>query len=83
MAPLPRRILRAAVQFPKDKPELVEVVRRTLTDEDIEILENVLVHSISHGADNHTVTIGAEADGREIKASHILVAAGRKANIEG
>ncbi|MBA3447170.1 MAG: FAD-dependent oxidoreductase [Pseudaminobacter sp.] len=69
--------------LPKDEPELVEVVRRTLTAEGIDILENVSVTSISHEADRHKVTVVTDTREREIEGSHILVATGRKVNVEG
>ena len=69
--------------LPKDDPEIVAVLRDTLRGEGIEILENVKVSSVAHGPTGHAVTI--EEDGREraLVGSHLLVATGRKANVEG
>lgn len=69
--------------LPKDEPELVEVVRKALADEGVDILENVSVRSVSHRADCHKVTVGTSAGEREIEGSHLLVATGRNANVEG
>ncbi|KQT43173.1 dihydrolipoamide dehydrogenase [Aureimonas sp. Leaf454] len=74
--------------LPKDEPELVEVVRRSLVAEGIDLWETADVRSVRHGiatpeGEGHRVEIaGADGD-RSLDASHILVAAGRAVNVEG
>ncbi|MFM9860338.1 FAD-dependent oxidoreductase [Pseudoxanthobacter sp. M-2] len=70
--------------LPKDEPELVEVVRRTLVGEGIDILEHAQVASLAHEADGTSVAvaIGGGSE-RSLAASHVLVATGRKATVEG
>jgi pyruvate/2-oxoglutarate dehydrogenase complex dihydrolipoamide dehydrogenase (E3) component len=69
--------------LPKDEPELVEVVRRTLVGEGVEIFENVQVTSLAHGADGTTVVVAAAGGERRLAASHVLVAAGRTVTVDG
>jgi pyruvate/2-oxoglutarate dehydrogenase complex dihydrolipoamide dehydrogenase (E3) component len=69
--------------LPKDEPELVEVVRRTLTGEGVEIIENAAVAALAHGTGGTTVVLGAGGSERSLVASHVLVATGRKATVDG
>lgn len=75
----------------KDDEELVEMLRRRLVEDGIEILEGLQAREVAYPPDGGVVVTVGDADGddadggaaREIKASHILVAAGRKATMEG
>ncbi len=70
----------------KDDPELVEMLRRRLTNSGIEILEQTRVQRVTYpetGGVNATVGATEGGGTREIAASHILVAAGRKPTMEG
>ncbi len=69
--------------LPKDDPELVAVVRRRLVEEGVHIRERtraVRVEKTRQG-----VLLVAEHDGAEIRieGSDLLVAVGRRANVEG
>jgi pyruvate/2-oxoglutarate dehydrogenase complex dihydrolipoamide dehydrogenase (E3) component len=66
-------VLEALRILPKDDPALVEVVRRRLAAEDVEIIEGAGVERVETG---NGVT--AIAGGRRIEGSHLLVAAGRR-----
>jgi pyruvate/2-oxoglutarate dehydrogenase complex dihydrolipoamide dehydrogenase (E3) component len=69
--------------LPKDDPAAVEVVRRQLLAEGIDLREQVAVKSVER--DGNGVAITLEQAGREerLSGSHLLVAAGRRANVEG
>ena len=69
--------------LPKDEPELVDVVRRSLVAEGIEILEDAEVSTVRHDAESHGVEIAVGGSARSLEASHILVATGRTVNLEG
>ncbi|MHA1108964.1 MAG: dihydrolipoyl dehydrogenase family protein, partial [Alphaproteobacteria bacterium] len=66
-----------------DDPEAAEVVRRQMLAEDIDIREGVTIERVSGGAGG--ITLSVEVDGivEEIQGSHLLVAAGRRANVDG
>lgn len=71
-------VIEGASILPKDDPELVEIVRETLTQEGIEILEGAFaaeVRGITGAIEVETTS------GQVIKGSHLLLAAGRRPNI--
>ncbi|MBT8474131.1 MAG: FAD-dependent oxidoreductase [Alphaproteobacteria bacterium] len=63
----------------KDDPELAEIVLERLRGEGIEIAEDALASQITEK--DGQITVETE-DGRSFTGSHILMAVGRKANIE-
>lgn len=65
--------------LPKDDPELVAVVRASLEADGVEILDRVEVQRVEAGP---VVVIRAIGEERRIEGSHLLVATGRKPNIE-
>lgn len=71
-------VIEAAAPLAQDDPELAAVVLARLTAEGIEILPATAVTRVSarDGA------IAVEAGGQVISASHLLVAAGRRPNVE-
>ena len=76
-------LLEAAAIMPKDDPELVDVVRRALLKDGVDIREGVAVVAV--GRENGGVSVAVEKDGlREtISGDHLLVAAGRRPNVDG
>ena len=66
-----------------DDPELVEVVRRRLTRDGVELYEQAKVARV--GAAGNGVVVTVVRDGREerIEGSHLLLAAGRQPTVEG
>ncbi|CAE7649430.1 merA [Symbiodinium necroappetens] len=66
-----------------DDPELVEVVRRRLTRDGVELHEQAKVLRV--GAAGNGVAATVERDGQEerIEGSHLLLAAGRQPTVEG
>ncbi len=67
----------------KDDPEVTVFARDRLVADGVEIHEGIAIKKISQ--DGSAVAVTIEEDGRteQITGSHLLVAAGRKANVEG
>lgn len=72
-------IERAAI-LPRDEPEAVAILRAILLHEGISLLEGAQVARIGPGGAGVEVEL---ADGEMIAGSHLLVAAGRKPNMDG
>ena len=72
-------VIEGAKALGKDDPELAEVVLNSLRDEGIEIAEDALAAEIRGKAGAIEVEV---KDGRVFKGSHLLMAVGRKANID-
>jgi len=69
--------------LPKDDPAAVEVVRHQLLKEGLDLREHIEVVGVEREGNGVAVTI-KEADSRQrIVGSHLLVAAGRRVNVEG
>ena len=73
-------VLEGARALGKDDPELAAIVLEKLRAEGIEIVEGAQVARVSGREGAITV---ATADGRAFEGSHLLVAVGRKVNIDG
>lgn len=68
----------------KDDPELAAVVLRRIRAEGVEILEGAKVTAVEkRGKTGVRVTVESEAGETTIDGTEILVATGRKANVEG
>lgn len=77
-------VLEAFRAFGKDDPELAEVVLKQLRAEGIEILEGIAIERMARGATGGVVAhIKKDGVASEIVGSHVLVAAGRKPNVDG
>lgn len=66
----------------KDDPDLVAVVRRQLIAEGIDVREGTRVSAVSGTAGDLSLTLEANGASETLKASHLLVATGRKPAIE-
>src|SRR3984885_6179243 len=68
----------------REDPDVCDAVRSLLADEGIEILLNAQVKRVS-GKCGDSVSVVVEQNGieKDLKCSHVLVAAGRKPNTEG
>ena len=77
-------VLEVGAIMPRDDPEAVAIVRRRLVDEGVDLRERTTVTSVREEAGGFVVSI-ADDDGGEnrIAGSHLLVAAGRKAEVDG
>ncbi len=67
----------------KDDPEMTKVVLTHLADEGIDIREGARASKVEGEAGRVRVTIGEGADAKVVDGTHLLVAAGRKANTDG
>jgi len=67
--------------LPKEDEELSELLRLKLIDDDIKIITGTKIVSVAQN--DGYVTLNAEGALTEIKAERILVAVGRKPNIDG
>jgi pyruvate/2-oxoglutarate dehydrogenase complex dihydrolipoamide dehydrogenase (E3) component len=69
--------------MPKDDADLVAVVRRQLDQEGITILEGIKVEGVEKTPSGIAVIIEKNGKQETIEGSHLLVAAGRRANVAG
>jgi len=76
-------VVEMATLLPHDDPELVAVLRERLTNEGVALHEGVTANKVE--ATGGGITVVVEKDGAEqrMEGSHLLVAAGRQANVEG
>lgn len=69
--------------LPKEDPEVVGLLRQRLKDEGITLHENATVTGVSGSAGAIAVTARQGEDEGSLVATHLLVAAGRRPNVEG
>ncbi len=67
----------------RDDPELAAIVLAKIADEGVDIKSGVSIERVASSASGVSVFIGHDGGKREIKASHLLVAAGRRPNTAG
>jgi pyruvate/2-oxoglutarate dehydrogenase complex dihydrolipoamide dehydrogenase (E3) component len=70
----------------KDDPELVGIVRCRLLEQGLEVLEGVTIRQVAYpegGGVRVTLGVSGEGVACEIVGSHLLVAAGRRATVQG
>ena len=65
--------------LPRDDPELVDVVRRRLAAEGVVLVEGVGVADVQRAGNGVAAVLD---DGRRVEGSDLLVAAGRRPNVE-
>jgi pyruvate/2-oxoglutarate dehydrogenase complex dihydrolipoamide dehydrogenase (E3) component len=73
-------VLERASILPKDEPEAVAILRAALRREGIVLHEAAEIAAVRRAANGVEVTLG---DGTRIAGSHLLVAAGRRPNLQG
>lgn len=73
-------VIEAAMAFGKDDPELAQFALNKLRDEGVDIVEGVAAERV-YGKSGSIVVKGN--DGREFEGSHLLIAVGRKPNVDG
>lgn len=76
-------VLEAKQIMPKDDPEAVAIVREALVHEGVVIRENAAVTAVAKAAGGVNVTISLNGKSEVVTGSHLLLAAGRAANVEG
>jgi pyruvate/2-oxoglutarate dehydrogenase complex dihydrolipoamide dehydrogenase (E3) component len=69
--------------LPKDDPAAVAVVRAQLRADGIDLREQVSVKAVARDGNGVAVTIEKANGAQRINGSHVLVAAGRRANVDG
>ncbi|MDH3228703.1 MAG: FAD-dependent oxidoreductase [Alphaproteobacteria bacterium] len=67
----------------RDDPEAADVVRRRMQADGIAIHEGIKIQELSGAAGSVTVAIERDGATETVDGSHLLVAAGRKANVDG
>ena len=68
--------------MPKDDPDAVDVVRRRLIAEGVALRENAQIARVEKSTGGVRVVLSNGAGETPIEGSHLLVAAGRKPNVE-
>jgi len=76
-------VLEAKQIMPKDDPEAVAIVRQSLERDGVVIRENAAVSAVAKMDGGVAVTISRNGASEAIAGSHLLLAAGRAANVEG
>jgi pyruvate/2-oxoglutarate dehydrogenase complex dihydrolipoamide dehydrogenase (E3) component len=76
-------VLEAALPLAKDDPECAAIVLTQLEREGVTIRSGVKVTRIGHSPGSVTVTYADEGGEETVEGSHLLVAAGRKATVDG
>jgi pyruvate/2-oxoglutarate dehydrogenase complex dihydrolipoamide dehydrogenase (E3) component len=76
-------VVERATILPRDEPEAVEIIRSVLRREAIEFVENTAVTRVRRAADGVHVDIASGGITRTLSGSHLLVAAGRRAETAG
>ncbi|HKJ63559.1 MAG TPA: FAD-dependent oxidoreductase [Hyphomicrobiales bacterium] len=76
-------LIEAASILPRDDPELVAVIRQCLVKDGIEILERTEVTRMRAAVDRISVEVKRGGNMTLIDGTHILVAAGRWATVDG
>jgi pyruvate/2-oxoglutarate dehydrogenase complex dihydrolipoamide dehydrogenase (E3) component len=69
--------------LPKDDPELVDVVRTRLKTEGVDLREGVKVVGVAPTAAGVSIVVAENDQEGRIEGSHLLVAAGRRPNVDG
>src|SRR5947207_1879464 len=76
-------VLEAAHILPKDDPELVGSLRQRLQADGIAMHEGVAVKRVEAASGALTVAFERGGEEAQVQGSHLLVAAGRRPNVEG
>ena len=73
-------LIEAASVLGNDDPDVSEILKERLQTEGVKLVEGVGVTNVGGSAGDLTLTL---ADGSTVAASHLLVAAGRRASLDG
>jgi pyruvate/2-oxoglutarate dehydrogenase complex dihydrolipoamide dehydrogenase (E3) component len=76
-------ILEMASLMPKDDEELVAVVRARLIADGVAVEEGCRVIRVEAAAEGVAVVVGGDGSERRIEGSHLLLATGRRPNVDG
>lgn len=75
-------VVEAAKILPKDDPDLADVVRQSLADQDVAVIEGAMVTGTAAAEGGVAVTFERDGETETINGSHLLIAVGRKATVE-
>ena len=75
-------VVEAAKILPKDDPDLADVVRQSLADQDVAVIEGAMVTGTAAAEGRVAVTFERDGETETINGSHLLIAVGRKATVE-
>ncbi len=76
-------VLEAMSILPKDDPEAAEVVRSRLVAEDVTIIEKARIERIERRGNAIAAMVSTAGQSHWIEGTHLLVAAGRRPNVNG
>ncbi len=76
-------LIQASRFLPRDDPELAAFVRDSLVNDGVEIVEGATATSAAATDSGVALTVRAGDEERRIEGSHLLIAAGRRPNVEG
>ncbi len=75
-------VLEAAKALVRDEPELAAIVLERLRGEGIDIREGVAIDKVSKDGDGLRLEVSSPAGSETLAGSHLLIATGRKPNVE-
>ena len=75
-------ILEGANILPKDDPECVDRLRQRFLRDGIDVHEKIRITNVEGAEKNIMVTVEQAEEKKQIQGSHLLLATGRRANIE-
>lgn len=76
-------VLEMLKMMPKDDAEAVAVVRQRIQAEGVDVREGVRIINVANNGNEIAVTIEVDGEEMRLAGSHILLAAGRRANVGG
>lgn len=76
-------VVESAKALGSEDPELSAIVIARLRREGVEIIEDISVTSVAGNADGVTVTLAAQQGPQQLEGTHLLIATGRRPNVEG
>ncbi|MCB9993004.1 MAG: FAD-dependent oxidoreductase [Hyphomicrobiaceae bacterium] len=75
-------VIDMASPLAKDDPELVAIVRQKVEAEGVAILDKAAIKSVAQAGQSIAITIERNGEAEVVTGSHLLVAAGRKPNVD-
>lgn len=76
-------VVEAAKVLPKDDPDLADIVRQSLLEQGISVIEGATVTGTASVDAGVAVTFARDGKNETVNGSHLLIAVGRKATVAG
>ena len=76
-------VIEAAKVLPKDDPDLADIVRQSLIDQGVAVIEGAMVTGTAQADGGISVTYARDGQSETVNGSHVLIAVGRKATVDG